>query len=534
MALDDNLATDLGGATVEPVNGNGSHSSLEVEEIATRVAQQAAAQATQQVIDSLPKGKKGNVGRVSQPVSQLAKMFPASAEKVVVRVRRLGDAPGTSTYVGAFNALDVQGYLNIEEFLRAALVPQWGYGDYKVSLAAANGVETRTELYGMHPPVGGNNGNNNGLFGSLKDLVNMPNYGLPQSPVSGDPLAAAPNTVNTVNDGRLDRIERLLERQGQGPDPRDVLIKKLVDKLDDVDRKINTAQPAPTAPPVDVASIVMQVAAAMKPAAPAPDNSLEKLLLLVDRLVPKEQPKQTDPWDMLTKIGTIKKELFGDLAEQQKDLNRKLEAYMNQAPPDPIEEVERVQKMHQMIKSMVSSESDSGSFGSYIGQIFKGLPQVLDKARGIVDAQARIPPKTVIVQQQAQPQAKAAVDPNAVPYPEGFEPYLTSVQSSNGAREYIESTLKAFEFLGKDPNWGKFYHAAYTLASKGDKKAIKYIDALLKHFEARGEIHETRKTAILSAITEHWDTILSVAFNYVKPVVNANISVNNSVENKGT
>lgn len=528
MALDDMANFAETATQVVEANGNGA-TTVAVEEIATRVATQAAQVAAQQVIDSAqPKSRKGTVTRVSVPPSQLAKFFPSTGEKLVIRLRRVGDMPNNRMYVGSFNASDIQGYLNIEEFLKALVVPSWGPGDYTVALAAPNGVETRVETFPMHPPTNQNNNGGSGLFGALKDLpwgISSQQQGVDLSQLNPVSPSLTPNPM----DNRLDRLERLLDRQSQGPDPRDVLIKKLVDRLDDMDRNKNQPVAQPVQQPLDIASVVSQIAAVMRPATPPPDNSLEKLLLLVDRMVPKEQPKQTDPWDMITKLATVKRELFGDMAEQQKELNKKLDAYINQPAPDPLEEVERVQRMWTMMKQMVNSEGDS--YGSFIGQIFKGLPGILDKAKGVVEAQAKTEvAKADQVRQVAQiKQAQAAkqvtqpeLHPTQIEYPEGFGEYLIKLQNANGAKENIEATLRAFEFLGKHEGWNKFYNVTYNLAKSGDKKAIKYLERLLQHMEVRQEIDVDKRTSIVDAFNNYWEQIISVAFNDVDRSVSNN------------
>lgn len=507
------MADDSAAAALD---GNG-----EIREVARQVASEVAGQAVQEAIRQLAqsqvqvqmRGKKAGTVNVSVPQG-LARMFPTTNQYLVVR-KRVGDGVSSRLHhAGNFRQSDVAAYPNLEGWLQEQLVPTWGSGDYIVSLTDASGHEVKAETFSVGLPQ------HAGALGYMRELVNATGpVHYPQQPLPAAPMPMPSQSA----DPRLDRFERVLEQlvtavQQPKEDPRDVLFKKLADRLDYLERERLT-QPAPQQP--DIMGGIAKLAEAMRPA-PVPQQpafDMEKVLLLADRFSNRQQ----DGLDVFSKIASVKRELFGDMADNYKEMKEELKAALNQPQPDFLEEAGKMMQAMEMFKQLAqqSGGGDGGTIAA-IGHIFSGLPalgKVLEKAQSTIEAQARLREKERQVVETTARVATAATKPEpkksappAVQLPPGAEIFVDALVAATGTRERIRTTLELFEFLGKHKGWDVYYGKCYELAQARDKEALKYVDALLRNLEKRGTISVDKRETITREFYEHWETILEVAF----------------------
>mgnify|MGYP001602016786 CR=1 FL=1 len=501
-----------------PTNGSQMSPTEIARQVASEVAQQAVDSAVRQLAQSqVSVNTRGKRSTVNIAVPQgLARMFPTASQHMVIR-KRVGDGPTARPYhVGNFTQADLQGFINIEGFIQQQVLPTWGAGDYIVSLTDASGTELKSEAF----PVGMPQNYGMGL-GFMKELV--------QTPIRHDPLPPPmpmPMTMSmsSSTDVRLERLEKLIEQSvSHREDPKDVLFRKMVDRLDLLERERNVPPPQPPPPPppppvapppqMDIVGLLGKLAEITRPPLQQqPALDMERMMSLIERM--SNKPEKTTDWmDMLTKLATVKKEIFGDMVQTQKEVAEKIAQVLNAPQPDFLEEAQRMAQAMELFKQIASNHS-GGDTLSTVAQIFGNLPhlgKIFDKARMLTDSQTKL--KQIPAEVSKQPEVIKKSPPPPLELPEGTQPYVDSLVRASGDREYIQSTLQLFEYLGKYPGWHTYYSACYELAKQGDRKALAYLDALLRNFVQRGTITEDKRGTIVGAFETHWETILEVAFS---------------------
>ena len=560
------------GALGERESEDGNGLSVSVEEVATRVANKAAQEASertgQAILNQLEMTKR-SVGRKSKSVidtvvkpDSLSRLFPKAGEDIVVK-KRTGESGNYRTVVvGQYSSQEVFASKTIEGFLLRHIVPKKGGGTYVIALIGPDGSvksETSYEMDSEESPLarqveaGGSVEKDLwALLGALKNksavhdersetvkvlqqaILNQANQNnQSQNNQNQNPNNQSNEALKLV----LDRLERLERKDDDSAEK--MILTKLLSRLDKADQPVALPPLPPPAPVVDVGHAV--------------SSALEKVLDRFGQMQANQQqnqmtikdvfeminitkpvplpvpPKEKGVFEQMMEFAQVKQTLFGDkdgqvemLKQQNDHLKDELREVkqMLREPSDPLDQIKHVVELNDALEQLGRRRRGGEGMASMVKDIFGGVTDMARETSKVLDKQKALVQTNAKVQQQ---QVKSPVAPPAEkptwPYPAGFRSYFDEVKNANGDLSRISATIKAFKYLADTSlSWTPHYEKAYGLLKEDQQeKAITYLRAFLNNLGKTGEISATQISSILTAFERNWDAIRAQLFGETMP-----------------
>lgn len=487
-------------------------------------------------------------------VAAVERMFPAQDEKIVV-YRLRPDGPSDGAYVGTYAASELSGCVTIEQFLDKFVRPRLsdGYGDYVVKMVDALGATKKHSRFTLERPAEGGGGN-----GHYRD---------PLMATAADLLRDLAGSRGGATQQQIDELKRLLVAGGQ---PADANTRMILDRLDtlarsspkeeNVERMLLTKllkrveelsdKPAGpsvlpalsmTSPSADPGQIARDVAREFADAfrqqqQPQPQMTMADVVSLVEKMRPAPVPAAPDLMTQLGNVVTLMEKLGG--GQRVAALEAKIEK-LHEAVTQPNEQPSAIDTIKQVVEVAESLEAlgarrvsrTDGSFGSYVRDIFTGIPDVAREIGTLVDkAKQReiLATRRLLLQRQVQartsqpstqapqeqPTTQATTQPAAPenPYPNDFGPHLDAIAAADTDVARIKTLFSAFQRLGREPDWKPYYDRTVALLRARDREAVGYANALLLNLSKTGRISDDQRMLIVKAIDRNFDAVVDRLF----------------------
>lgn len=504
-----------------PPDGSVPFSPREHKEFTSKEAK-AAEKALDRQADAFAAGRVNKT--LLRKFGHIAQTIPG-AERIRLRKRREN---GNLGYIGEYNFRDLASIGDMEVFIAKYAKPQFGAGEYDVTIIDTNGREFPGGSVWIEGAPEANNAANGGMVDLVRDLVNRNTAPQPmQDPIETMRRAQALAKELKESAGNDPMVAMMAMQQlaprSSGPDP------MILSALERIAAKLEgppagalplMPPPPPAPPPVDWIALGSSVVLPLLQMFQQNQQAQQQM-----QLQQQQQQMTTILSLMSNKDGLSTKDLLALMNEQH---SRSLELLQRKTdedrPQNTIEDqMQALVKMKEFASAFAPPPAP-GPQGASFWDALVALASSQDMAGALADRirqreQSRaLPaqnaqvvhsrPAPAMPSQAASPAPAPAQQERAIQIPPSLKDDAAKIAMAGDAASRVQATIEALVALQSSPQFNRFVMALLEATAKNEQEhAMRGLGGWLKMLVENEMLTRDVALKVLADFEEHWDTI---------------------------